>query len=75
MKLFSVGPALDTAWQWIMRICAVGGFAALIVRHGLDAPLVFYVLLIGLFFGPELIAGQVRAVSKTILPKDKPDDE
>ena len=50
----------EKLWKWVMRACAVGGFVYLLVTSGIDAPTTFYVLLIGLFFGPEIITGQLK---------------
>lgn len=54
----------EKLWKWIMRICAVAGFGVLLVVKGLEAPTSFYMLLIGLFFGPEIITGQMKIFTK-----------
>lgn len=36
------------------------GFGFLLATEGVNAPWAFFMLLIGLFFGPEVIAGQIK---------------
>lgn len=43
-----------------MRGLAVIGFLFMLARQGTDAPVSFYILLIGLFFGPEALLGQLQ---------------
>lgn len=50
----------EAAWRWLTRGLAVIGFVVAVV-YGLDrVPAPFFFLLIGLFFGPEVISGQLR---------------
>lgn len=46
----------DTAWQTVTRVLAVAGFVIVSVAtlKGLAVPWGFYVLLVGLFFGPDV---------------------
>jgi hypothetical protein len=50
----------EAAWRWVCRGLAVAGFAVLLIGYGVDAPWGFYVLLVGLFFGPDAIRGQLQ---------------
>lgn len=53
----------ETLWTWVTRICAVGGFIALIIGPGIDhTPWGFYIMLIGLFFGPDVMRSQLPAI-------------
>jgi hypothetical protein len=45
----------EAAWVWITRLCAIAGFGVLLVSRGLNAPWGAYILLIGLFFGPDVL--------------------
>lgn len=49
----------EEAWVWICRLCAVVGFGVLLVGPGFRVPMGAYFLLLGLFFGPEVIRGQL----------------
>jgi hypothetical protein len=46
-------------WTWITRGCALVGFGFLLAGPGFNAPWAAYILLIGLFFGPDVIKGQI----------------
>jgi hypothetical protein len=50
----------EQAWVWITRSCAVVGFAVLLATVGFNAPWGAYLLLLGLFFGPEVLRGQIQ---------------
>lgn len=65
---FKNGNAL---WKWVMRACAVAGFVVVVTREGLMAPPSFYILLLGLFFGPEIITGKI----KFFLTKEEDEDD
>lgn len=54
----------ERAWKWLCRGLAVIGFGYLIASYGLEAPFGFYLILIGLFFGPEVIRGQLNLNSR-----------
>lgn len=49
----------ELVWTWTTRICAVVGFGFLLATTGFQAPWGAYILLIGLFFGPDVIKGQI----------------
>lgn len=49
----------ETFWTWTTRLCAVVGFGFLLTGPGFEAPWGAYILLIGLFFGPDVIKGQI----------------
>lgn len=51
----------EAAWSWLCRGLAVVGFAYLIVVGGFEsAPWGAFILLLGLFFGPEVVKGQIQ---------------
>lgn len=58
----------ELIWKWIMRLCAVAGFVGLPIVGGvdalMDAPTWYYLLLLGLFFGPEALTGQIGLFAK-----------
>lgn len=55
------GSRAEAGWRWLCRGLAVVGFVFLLAVVGLDrAPWGAYMLLIGLFFGPEVISGQLK---------------
>ena len=49
----------EEAWTRVCRLLAVIGFGFLLATVGFKAPLGAYLLLLGLFFGPEAIRGQL----------------
>lgn len=49
----------EEAWTWVCRLLAVIGFCFLLGTTGFKAPMGAYLLLLGLFFGPEVIRGQL----------------
>ena len=53
----------ELVWRWLTRLCAVSGFGTLLIRHGLDAPATYYVLLTGLFFGSEILKGEIKFIA------------
>lgn len=60
----------EEAWTWLCRALAVIGFGFLLATTGFRAPMGAYFLLLGLFFGGEVITGQLR-----INRQSKSDDE
>lgn len=50
----------ELAWRWICRGIAIVVLGFLLATSGLDAPWGAYVLLVGLFFGPDAIRGQLQ---------------
>lgn len=60
----------EEAWTWLCRALAVIGFGFLLATIGFQAPMGAYLLLLGLFFGPEVIRGQLN-----INRQSKSDDE
>lgn len=50
----------ERAWRWLCRGLAVIGFGFLLATVGFNAPWGAYVLLLGLFFGPEVVRGQIQ---------------
>lgn len=48
------------AWTWFCRFLAVVGFVWLLVTTGFRAPMGAYLLLLGLFFGGEVLTGQMQ---------------
>jgi hypothetical protein len=50
----------DQAWRWLCRGLAVVGFGYLLATVGFNAPWGAFLLLLGLFFGPEVISGQLQ---------------
>jgi hypothetical protein len=50
----------EDAWTWMCRGLAVIGFFYLLATVGFDAPWGAYLLLLGLFFGPEVVKGQIQ---------------
>lgn len=51
---------IDRAWQVMLRGFAMIGFLACLIRGFEGVPGWFGILLIGLFFGPEIIKGQIN---------------
>jgi len=50
----------ESIWTWITRICAVGTLVYLMAVVGFDkTPTWAFILLIGLFFGPDAIKGNI----------------
>lgn len=50
----------DSIWVWITRACAVGTLIYLMAVPGFDkTPTWAFILLIGLFFGPDAINGNI----------------
>jgi len=58
MVLVEPGRA-EEAWTWTCRVLAVVGFVFLLATTGFRAPMGAYLLLLGLFFGPEVVRGQL----------------
>lgn len=51
----------DLIWTWACRACAVLGFIYLLLVLGFDkTPSWAFILLIGLFFGPEALRGGLQ---------------
>lgn len=51
----------DAIWTWTTRICAVTVLVYLMVYVGFEkTPTWAFILLIGLFFGPEALKGQIN---------------
>lgn len=50
----------ERAWTWLCRGLAVVGFVYLLVTVGFEAPWGAFLLLLGLFFGPEVVKGQIQ---------------
>jgi hypothetical protein len=50
----------EQLWKWLCRGLATVGFVYLLITNGVNAPWGFYMLLLGLFFGPEVVAGQIQ---------------
>lgn len=50
----------EEAWTWLCRGLAVVGFVYLLATVGFDAPWGAFILLLGLFFGPEAVKGQIQ---------------
>lgn len=50
----------EEAWTWLCRGLAVVGFVYLLATVGFNAPWGAFLLLIGLFFGPEVVKGQIQ---------------
>lgn len=55
-----VEQAAERAWRWLCRGLAVIGFGFLLAGPGFQAPWAAYILLLGLFFGPEVVKGQIQ---------------
>lgn len=50
----------EEAWKWLCRGLAVIGYGVLLLTVGFRAPIGGYLLLLALFFGPEVILGQLQ---------------
>jgi len=50
----------EQAWTWLCRGLAVVGFGFLLATTGYNAPWGAFILLLGLFFGPEVVKGQIQ---------------
>ena len=51
----------DVLWTWITRACAVATLGYLIAVVGFErTPTWAFILLIGLFFGPDALKGQIN---------------
>lgn len=50
----------EAAWTWLCRGLAVLGFIWLLATVGFEAPWGAFLLLLGLFFGPEVVKGQLQ---------------
>jgi len=59
MSIVKPGQA-EEWWTWLCRGLAVVGFFYLLATVGFRAPMGAYLLLLGLFFGPEVIRGQIQ---------------
>lgn len=62
----------EEAWTWICRALAVIGFGFLLATTGFRAPMGAYLLLLGLFFGPEVVRGQLNINSRRNDDDDEP---
>lgn len=62
----------EEAWVWVCRLLAVVGFVFLLATTGFRAPMGAYLLLLGLFFGPEAIRGQLNINSRSRNDEDEP---
>lgn len=62
----------EAAWTWLCRGLAVLGFLRLLQTVGFDAPMGAYLLLLGLFFGPEVIRGQIQINRRSKRDDDEP---
>lgn len=52
----------EKIWTWSCRICAVVGFLYLLLVLGFDKTSSWaFILLIGLFFGPDALKGELQA--------------
>jgi hypothetical protein len=60
MALVRESGRAEEAWTWLCRALAVVVLAFLLATTGLEAPMGAYLLLLGLFFGPEVIRGQLN---------------
>lgn len=50
----------ETAFKWWCRGLASVGFIYLLATVGFEAPWGAFLLLLGLFFGPEVVRGQLQ---------------
>lgn len=50
----------EEGWHWLCRGLAVVGFIYLLATVGFDAPWGAFMLLLGLFFGPEALQGRIQ---------------
>jgi hypothetical protein len=51
----------EEAWTWLCRGLAVVSLGYILLTLGFDAtPWGAYMLLLGLFFGPEVVKGQIQ---------------
>jgi hypothetical protein len=51
----------ETFWTWTTRVCAVGTLVYLMAAVGFEkTPTWAFILLIGLFFGPDALKGQIN---------------
>lgn len=65
----------EEAWTWLCRGLAVVGFVYLLATVGFRAPMGAYLLLLGLFFGPEVIRGQIQINRRPHRDDVEEDDE
>lgn len=63
------GGRAEEAWQWICRGLGIVGFGFLLATTGFKAPMGAYLLLLALFFGPEILKGEM-----SLNPRAKRDD-
>jgi fatty acid desaturase len=61
----------EEAWTWLTRFLAVVGFVYLLATVGFRAPMGAYLLLLALFFGPEVIRGQL-SINRQSRSEDEP---
>lgn len=54
------GSKAEQGWTWLCRGLAVVGFVYLLATTGFEAPWGAFLLLLGLFFGPEVVKGQIQ---------------
>lgn len=51
----------DSIWTWTTRACAVGTLVYLMAKVGFEkTPTWAFILLIGLFFGPDALKGNIN---------------
>jgi hypothetical protein len=51
----------EETFTWICRLLAVAGFLYILIANQVEtSPVGFYILLVGLFFGGDVIAGRIR---------------
>lgn len=61
MAINVVNSRAEEAWKWLCRGLAVAITIYLLITLGLnDAPWGVFLLLLGLFFGPEVVSGQLQ---------------
>lgn len=72
MVLVRTSGRAEEAWTWLCRGLAVIGFGFLLATTGFQAPMGAYLLLLGLFFGPEVIRGQLQINRQSRDDEDEP---
>jgi len=72
MVIVRQGGRAEEWWTWLTRGLAVVGFVYLLATVGFRAPMGAYLLLLGLFFGPEVIRGQIQINRR---PRDDEEDD
>jgi hypothetical protein len=61
----------EAAWVWVTRACAVVGFVYLLATVGFTAPWGAYILLIGLFFGPDVLLRAFPQITSSTQSKEE----